>query len=426
MHTIYYQYETIDIFIIDNSPNYILYAPTIGLVMEISKDLNERIRGFFHNNEEFSEFKALLQKANTQNNISIFDIEKIKSTYFHLALGLTQNCNLRCLYCHADAGKNKSMRKEVISAAIEYAATQCKERNLKGINISFAVGGEPTMAMDRLKFTLLSVKELCMKNDIAFQFSMTTNGFYDTSIAYFLANNINNLLVSLDGIEHVHNIQRPSRSGLETFHTVMKTLDIFYEVKKNVNVRATVSKFGLDYLNQLIELLFSRFGSQIDLVLEPLVPLGRGAHLDNDLVSPPDLSCFGEAFIRAKKLGASLGIKVKTSALNIDRLVKSFCGAMFIPSFTVTTDGIVTTCERDVDGRLYKYGYYNKDQKRFIINEELIKKNKQYIQLPLKCHTCYCKYHCAGDCPDVRNIGYNRCELNKYLLKNELISQIRK
>ena len=101
-------------------------------------------------------------------------------------------------------------------------------------------------------------------------------------------------------------------------------------------------------------------------MFEPLVPLGR-ATSNTLLVSEPSQDDFVNYYIQAKELGDSLGIEIRTSAANHKRLVTSFCGAMSIPSFTVTSKGIVTTCERDSEGKDYGYGKYLPKVRQFCI-----------------------------------------------------------
>jgi MoaA/NifB/PqqE/SkfB family radical SAM enzyme len=73
-----------------------------------------------------------------------FNLGKINSRYFHLALGLTKRCTLRCVYCHAEAGDEDDMSPELIEQAISHSFRSAAEKELQGVNISFAVGGEPT------------------------------------------------------------------------------------------------------------------------------------------------------------------------------------------------------------------------------------------------------------------------------------------
>jgi len=373
----------------------------------------------------FCEFEELLNKQFKQRLPMDFDVTKLKSSYFHLALGLTENCTLGCLYCHADAGEDNQMPIELLDASIQYAIDEASRQNLKGVNTSFAVGGEPTYNLSLLKRAITTIRQKCSENKLQSVISMTTNAYYNENIANYIAQNIDNILISLDGLAEIQNKHRPSRNKKPTFETVIKTADVIFKEKGHLSIRSTVSNESIKQLNDFILFLFKRYKENVNLVLEPLVPLGRGAELDDtSLIKAPNLNDFEKYFWNAYIYGKKLGIRVSSSSLKRERLASGFCGAMFIPSFTVTTKGIITTCERDKTGNNYGYGYYDFDSKTFIFNQNAIENNKNLVKLPVKCNDCICLYHCAGDCPDARNIGYNRCQLNRNLLIKELYYEL--
>lgn len=428
MQTQKYTYNGDNVYFISNTQNniFIFYAPTFGILMNINKPLYKKMTNALNNNlSKFPEFEVLLNEQFKQRLPMDFDITKLKSSYFHLALGLTENCTLGCLYCHADAGEDNQMSTELLDASIQYAIDQASNQNLKGVNTSFAVGGEPTYNLSLLKRAVSSIKQKCKEKNLRSVISMTTNAYYNEDIANYIAKNIDNILISLDGLAEIQNKHRPSRNKKPTFETVIKATDIIFKEKGHLSIRSTVSNESLKQLNDFISFLFERYGNNINLVLEPLVPLGRGASLnETSIIQAPNLNEFEKYFWEAYIYGQKLGIRVSSSSLKRERLASGFCGAMFIPSFTVTTKGIITTCERDKTGENYGYAHYDFNNKTFIFNQKAIDRNKNLVQLPSKCNDCICLYHCAGDCPDARNIGYNRCQLNQNLLIKELCFEL--
>ena len=158
MQTEKYTYNGDNVYFISNTQNniFIFYAPTFGILMNINKPLYKKMTNALNNNlSKFPEFEVLLNEQFKQRLPMDFDITKLKSSYFHLALGLTENCTLGCLYCHADAGEDNQMSTELLDASIQYAIDQASNQNLKGVNTSFAVGGEPTYNLSLLKERLV-------------------------------------------------------------------------------------------------------------------------------------------------------------------------------------------------------------------------------------------------------------------------------
>lgn len=408
---------------IANSDNSLFYAPTLGICIVGTKEIITQMKSSLQHKLTFPEFEKMLETA-WKTRTSIFELGKTKSQYFHLALGLTQNCTLSCVYCHADAGQSIVMDYEILYASAMYAKEKVIADKLKGINLSFAVGGEPTYDFELLKTAIQSFKDVANECGVECKTSMTTNGYYDQAIAEYLGKNIDNVLLSIDGIADVQNLHRPTRINTASFNKVINTADAIYSIKGDVSIRSTISNKNVSRLREFIDFLASKYSGAVTLVVEPLVPLGRGAKCKIYGVEPPDHLQFAQSFWDAYCYGETRGVRVRTSALNADRLVSGFCGAMFIPSFTVTTAGVITTCERDSSGENYGYGNYDKKNHRFFLDQEKIKINQQRTIIPSSCDDCICRYHCAGDCPDVKTIHYNRCKINKYLLKKYLLKRM--
>lgn len=414
-----------DVFLAPSSENtFILYAPTLKRLLRITERLASRISetGLTEeiHDKDVQVVLSLLEKS-LENAIKPFPTHERKSRFFHLALGLTKNCTLGCLYCHANAGAKEEMSDELLNSALHYAFETAKQNELKGVNISFAVGGEPTTNWELFTSCIQRIKDFESRYSIPVHISMTTNGYYGTNKKQFIAENLHSVLLSLDGPPEIQNLHRPSISGKESYSTVRDSALFFIKNVKSFAIRSTVSNHSVKKMPQIVEFFFKELGNQYHLVFEPLVPLGR-ATINTLSVSEPSQHDFVNYYIQAKELGKSLGIEIRTSAANHKRLVTSFCGAMSIPSFTVTSKGIVTTCERDSEGKDYGYGKYLPESDNFVFDEEKINYNKSLLSIPGKCKECFCKWHCAGDCPDTRNINYDRCFVNKRLIQYELES----
>ena len=145
-------------------------------------------------------------------------------------------------------------------------------------------------------------------------------------------------------------------------------------------IRATISNHSVKKMPEIVEFFTKEFGNQYHLVFEPLVPLGR-ATINMSPLSEPRQDEFVDYYIQAKERGTKFGIEVRTSAANHRRLVTSFCGAMSIPSFTVTTKGVVTTCERDSEGTGYGYGKFLPESKDFVFDAQKIENNKTHLEI---------------------------------------------
>lgn len=419
----YIQFKCHDVFLIPSKQNTVLlYAPTLRKLLSITPRLASKISLKGLSNEvDDTDVRAVasLLEQSLDSAIKPFPMHLRKSNFFHLALGLTKDCTLSCLYCHADAGKREEMPLDVLSNSVSFAFKTAKKNSLKGVNISFAVGGEPTINWGLFTTCIEKIKESEKQYSIPVHLSMTTNGYYGQGKRQYIAEHLNSILLSLDGPPEIQNLHRPSITGEESYSLVRDSALFFLDRAKSFSIRATVSNHSAKEMPHIVEFFHKEFGNQYHLVFEPLVPLGRAPE-NNALISGPSQEEFVKYYIQAKEVGERLGIAIRTSAANHKRLVTSFCGAMSIPSFTVTTKGIVTTCERDSDGDDYWYGRFSPETQGFVFNEERMACNKGLLEMPEKCKDCFCKWHCAGDCPDVRTVNYDRCYVNKALIQYEL------
>jgi uncharacterized protein len=414
-----------DVFLIPSKQGtYLIYGPTLRKLLRITDGLALRISesGLCDetNDGGVVGVRSLLQQS-LDKAIKPVKPQVRKSKFFHLALGLTKNCTLSCLYCHADAGQKEEMPIGVLSRAIDYAFRTAQRNDLRGINISFAVGGEPTTNWRLFTSCIGQIKECEQRLGIPAHLSITTNGYYRSPKRVFLARELHNILLSLDGPADVQNFHRPTRNNRGSYAVVRQSALYFKEHAKSFAIRSTVSNYSVKRMPEIVQFFYDEFGNRYDLVFEPLVPLGRAA-ANVAVVSGPSQEDFVNYYIQAKELGKKLGIQVTTSAANCRRLVTSFCGAMSIPSFTVTVRGVITTCERDSDGTNYWYGRFPPELADPSLDESRMEHNRALLEMPEKCHDCFCKWHCAGDCPDVRTIGYDRCSVNRCLVQYELES----
>lgn len=409
-----------DVFIIPSMKRgYLLYSPLLSKLYRIDEHLAEKIsKDGFSSSDPGIEILANSLNESLGRKLVPFPTPQTVPEYFHMALSLTTDCTLRCLYCHAEGGDtSEKMPKEILDKSIEHAFSTCVENDQKGVRVSLSVGGEATKEWDYLKYCVNQIRIAQNKYGCHAELSLTTNGFYSDDKREFLVNNIDGILLSWDGPEDIQDKHRPTINQGKSSAIVKETAKYFKEKARRFSVRPTVSDYSVARMDEILSYFHSSIGGGYDVVFEPLVILGRAMKF-KEVISEPNQKEFIDNYLLAKQKGLEFGIRVKTSAARVNEVFTQFCGAMAIPAFVVTTKGIVTSCERDCCGSSYGYGRYNRGQ--FIFSPEKIEENKKLSKLEEKCNGCYVKWHCAGDCPEVKKIGYDRCDVNKKLVLCEL------
>ncbi len=201
------------------------------------------------------------------------DVRPVKSNEMKaLCLHVCHDCNLRCKYCFADEGAYHAAREmmsiEVARKAIDFLIERSGSRRV--LEVDF-FGGEPLMNFDVVKETVSYAKAEAAKRGKKFLFTTTTNGLLldDEKIA-FLNEEMENVVLSLDGRKEVHDAVRKTVNGKGSFDAVIDKIKKFVKIRgdRHYYVRGTFTAKNLDFSRDVLFLADQGFES---LSVEPVV-----------------------------------------------------------------------------------------------------------------------------------------------------------
>jgi uncharacterized protein len=341
-----------------------------------------------------------------------------------LSIPITDNCNLRCIYCHASAGekhKTKSMSFNMIDAALA-AYFKCLNANTEHIKIHFFGGGEPTFKLDKLKYAIELTDKLCQDKGMTCSYLMATNGCYGNDVRDLIVKKFKEVSLSFDGPAYIQNFHRPIANGSNSYDMVFETAKYFYERKFPFGVRATVSDYSLNYMHEIVDFFSSNFPN-VRLSLEPLTPAGRALQHREIYV---DFEEFGDTMVETFQYASNKPITlVNSAASEYDIIRPVFCSSVGVPHLTISIAGDVICCSRDHAPKEFTIGRFNEDREGIEIDQEKMEGIREFNIFNYKeCEDCFAKYHCAGDCPDRRlsnNVNCNSIKkLGKYILNQKI------
>jgi len=402
-----------EIFFVDyenDSQKTLLYAPLRSYLGLISSKIKEHLinepNGVYGN--------QLQQVLNQRKLIDLRNIHaEIQKSIPELSLALTDDCSLNCLYCHASAGeshKKGSMSFKMIDSILN---SYFEKLTMTKTRIVFAGGGEPTYDLVKLDYAITKCKDLARNKGIEVTFRMATNGYYGNKIRNYIMENFSEVSLSFDGPDFIQNKQRPTKSFSPSYPIVYETAQYFKSNNFSFAIRATISNYSLEHIIEIVDFVSSNFPNT-SLALEPLNPYGRGLNCE---LKPPDKLKFAEFIVKAYEHAENKPIKMVNACVGgFENLRTIFCGAVGVPNYTINTKGHVSCCTRDNAPEEFNFGYYNVKEQKFYLDDSKINKIKAMnVYSYQECDDCFCKYHCAGDCPDLRISNLHNCDFTKKL-----------
>lgn len=155
----------------------------------------------------------------------LVDLNNARANRFKGTVVLTLACNLACPYCFEDRFRgNYAMDDETARLFMEYVE---RERIGRGHDVELRFyGGEPLMALPRLKEIARRLQRSAADRGTKFSFGMVTNG---TLLTRAVAEDLvpigfTKAQVTLDGPPEIHDRQRPFVSGAGSFAAIVANM----------------------------------------------------------------------------------------------------------------------------------------------------------------------------------------------------------
>ena len=321
----------------------------------------------------------------------------IKAMCLHVA----HDCNLRCKYCFASQGDFKGDRSlmslEVGKRALEFLVEHSgKRRNLE---VDF-FGGEPLMNFDLVKKLVSYGREIEKKYNKHFRFTITTNGvLLDDEKIDYINENMDNVVLSLDGRKEVNDNMRKTISGSGSYDLIIsKFKDLVSKRKdKDYYLRGTFTSYNLDFSKDALHFYEEGFKK---ISIEPVVTSPdkdyalKDEHIEEIL---KEYEKFSKDYIDIKKkdkdfLFFHFMIDLNQGPCLVKRSVGCGAGSEYV---AVTPEGHLYPCHQFVGEEDFKLGdvFTGIDNKK--IREEFRKAN---VFTKEDCNNCWAKFYCSGGC----------------------------
>jgi len=406
------------LYVIPWNDNYILYLPLNGLAFlgdkqtlfailrleQGSADLpgqrDEHLRQFLEKANCFSEEQVLFSK----------DIDT--DTDFaptRVGISTTTDCNLRCVYCYSNAGKEKQVIQwGAVKTSIDVVAENARKKKIKGFEVGFFGGGEPTQAWKVMEDAVGYAREVAGKKGLEVFLNTGTNAMVSKPKAVWLAKNFDLIEISWDGPQGIQDIHRPRKAGNGSFDKVYQTIKTIEDCGGNYRLRSTISDYSAPQMEKIVTFVHN-YLNPLSLQFEPLMPTGRGG---NSTVTSPSASIFASQFVRALKRAREWGITLFSTVAQIGHVSSYFCGVQS-RNFLITPYGQVTLCPEVTNPDLpesdvFFYGYFDSKNEEFVFDlKKMRKMSLRKVDKISRCANCFCKWSCSGGCTHAIDYGHD-------------------
>jgi len=347
-----------------------------------------------------------------------------------ISIFLTSKCNLKCKYCYTLKSINLKKEHQTIDLDFVKVGLQDFFREYPSRHIRFYGSGEPTQEFELLR-EITEYAHTLVGDSLTVE--LQSNGVFPPKVAEWVANNAKIIWISADGPKDIHNYNRPTKGGGESFEVVTENLKYFVERGRKdnlqVGVRATIVSQDIFRQNEIID-YFHGLGIKYINAHPACITIEENK---SDLFDWDPVE-FAQTFLDAHNRAKELGIYYNTLYItNFDEWTRHFCRAN-IPYPHLTTDGYVSNCDFAQFGPEYDsgplqqlvYGKYIREQGRIIYDEEKIYKirlrnSDNLVKGP--CKDCSLAYNCCGGCigqavvstGSLMGIHQPNCVVTKYL-----------
>lgn len=306
-------------------------------------------------------------------------------------LHITNACNLDCAYCYVRKS-SAYMSDEVGLQAIESLFDAAQRYGFREIKLKYA-GGEPTLRFSLVRRLHHRAYQLSDKTGIRVKEVLLTNGVHiRIRDARWLKDAGIKVAISLDGIGHAHDQQRPMANGRGSFALIEHTIDeVLLPLGIYPDITLTITRWNA-----------SGIADAVHWVLQRNLPLSLNFHRTNPNIQDPEsLELEEKAIIEGMKAAYAVFESYLPERPFLDGLLDRVQTMAHTQTCGVDNNYVVITHEGKLTQCQMTLGKARSHVADGIALPEL--KGSFIHNVPVDdkegCKTCPFRYRCSGGCP---------------------------
>lgn len=328
-------------------------------------------------------------------------VKQRKTVVKALCLHIAHDCNLACRYCFAEEGEYHGRRAlmdfETGKKALDFLIRSSGSR--RNLEVDF-FGGEPLMNWQVVKDLVAYGREQEKLHDKHFRFTVTTNGvLLNDEIQEFINQEMDNVVLSLDGRREINDQMRPFRNGKGSYDLIVPKFQKLADSRdqERYYIRGTFTRNNLDFSKDILH--FADLGFK-QMSIEPVV----GDETDPYAIRKEDLPQIMEEYdklaqlmIEREKQGKGFNffhfmIDLEGGPCISKRLSGCGSGTEYL---SVTPWGDLYPCHQFVGQEEFLMGNVDEGITKPETADEF---RGCSVYSKEKCKACFAKFYCSGGC----------------------------
>ena len=328
-----------------------------------------------------------------------------------LILKGTNGCNLNCAYCSlGEKPRHDTVSLQMLNKIFEYACKVCQLRRDSQLEIILH-GGEPTLVPANVYDSAIQYIQK-QYPAIKIGVSIQTNAFCisEEYLSFLQRHNVN-VGVSVDGSAEIHNQERRSRNGRDTFQAVAENIDRMQSAGLNVSGLMVLTSIGVSAPFNYLDFFASR---HIHLKINPLLNYGEAYKNPELAIKKGD---YADYLIRLYEYIIANGVDVTISP--VDKILQAILRGDRIRECTFQAGcnrgflcidhmGDIYPCGKYSDIHGFKLGNVLSETQDILNSPQFLKlTERRSLKLPVKCRKCKYVELCHGGCSAEASIEKN-------------------
>ena len=403
----------------DNSDNLIIFNSFNGSQSYVfDADIKAQIKSLQYEPMEGAKIndalkvKYCVEDGIDENELVINAIDKSVHTTGALKIIIipTTDCNFSCVYCYEKKEHgfiSDETMDNLYKAIVHFFASAESPMSLQ---LDW-FGGEPMLYYDKLLSFCCTVNQFCREHSIAYQHSITTNGYLLTTekAKQLIENGVNLFQITVDGMSTTHDQYRHLIDGSPTWQKIIDNLLALKSLDDNFKVQLRIN-YNMDIvasLESFFDFFVSSFGGdhRFDILFHAIGHWGGENDCSVNIISPEY-----QSFVMCELMRAGVERGVTNFVPYIPHCGAELCYANMEHSYVIYKNGLIGKCTLEESPDIesdFVIGDIN--QGYFYIDPEKEKKwisSKEDYQAYVKqvgCEDCISFPICGGiSCPAVR------------------------